>query len=327
MKESINSSIQEALNIATNWPINGELNVTNRSTIGGSMVYELNSGAEKFYLKSYTPWNSVANVQKIHEVWDVLHANNFRFTPTAIKAHTDTTTKVDDGLVWEISTEVPGIEIAEDSNDIQLASLTRAIGNFHICLKDIQKDRGLRIANVTNPQNVTNDLVWWTTKGETSIKQAYDESIFVYANEFAKTSSNVFAYYLDIDWMEVDSKLPKSVIHRDLTKHNVLFTKNRMSGLIDFEIMQYGSRLHDIARILIEFTDCSYEAIKIVVNEYGSLTDTEIKELKRWMLLLNCGLGFWTLKKLVDPKSNSPQIKEYLQSRLVKAVSIYDALV
>lgn len=65
---------------------------------------------------------------------------------------------------------------------------------------------------------------------------------------------------------KVDQKNPKTVLHMDFVRGNILFQENpeaKISGIIDFEKASYGSPLFDIARTLaFLIIDCKYKEEK-----------------------------------------------------------------
>ncbi|RIW32054.1 hypothetical protein D3H55_14380 [Bacillus salacetis] len=129
-------------------------------------------------------------------------------------------------------------------------------------------------------------------------------------------------------WLPKEASLPKVVIHGDWHPWNLLFNEgNEINNILDFDFLQRGERIHDIAYFLwaIRKTEGYEESAKHFLKGYGSLTGIEVEMLPvamaRASLFFICTASFVSnpvLELQVQLKDQKPFI-EWVLSQEGKA--------
>jgi Ser/Thr protein kinase RdoA (MazF antagonist) len=123
-------------------------------------------------------------------------------------------------------------------------------------------------------------------------------------------------------------KLPKQLIHRDLNLNNLIFKENELAGIIDFEMVEYNTRLFDMAYFLSSITGnldlnrvekSDYiSAVKSLVLGYNlvsNLTDIEKNALLNILKASELIFIAWFIKKgRLDLIENKLKVVEWLNN-------------
>ena len=86
--------------------------------------------------------------------------------------------------------------------------------------------------------------------------------------------------------------------HRDIHRHNVLFHNGKISGILDFECLEYAPRINDLAHItktslFVKDQVLGKKRFNLFLREYekiSSLTKQEKKLILLWLLKHNCNM-------------------------------------
>jgi len=97
--------------------------------------------------------------------------------------------------------------------------------------------------------------------------------------------------------------LPQGVIHADLFRDNVLFSQNRVSGLIDFYDAHNGPLVYDLAVTVCDWCidergNLNGPAAAALVHAYSREKSLNVHERQAWVESLRAaGLRFWLSRK------------------------------
>ncbi|MFP6781518.1 MAG: homoserine kinase [Gammaproteobacteria bacterium] len=98
-------------------------------------------------------------------------------------------------------------------------------------------------------------------------------------------------------------RLPRGVIHSDLFRDNVLFAKNRLSGLIDFYDAHKGPLVYDLAVTVCdwcidELGNLNTRAAASMVQAYSRVRRLNVREKQVWAESVRAAaLRFWLSRK------------------------------
>lgn len=117
---------------------------------------------------------------------------------------------------------------------------------------------------------------------------------------FYKLLKESITHYLDKN---------RLIIHGDFSPKNIIFNKNKVVGIIDFEVIEFAPRLSDLQYLA---KDVSYKKNKFEkkrynlfikeYNKWNKLTKEECNTLPFLMLLDECMAYLWVIKNLKNKK-------------------------
>ena len=124
-------------------------------------------------------------------------------------------------------------------------------------------------------------------------------------NVIDKNQLNLIQKAIEIQNIFVDSDLSTGMIHADLFRDNVLFSKNRISGVIDFYYSCYDPYIYDLAIVVNDWCNeennsINLEKFTLLVTEYNKYKKITDDEKKSWKnALVSAALRFY-LSRLID---------------------------
>ncbi len=106
-----------------------------------------------------------------------------------------------------------------------------------------------------------------------------------------------------------------ALIHGDLFQDNVLFEKNKITGILDFHHASIGYCMYDLAVIAIdwcqnkigELNDDSLQSMLKSYNDVKSITSDEFKFFRSFIVF--AALNFW-LSRLIGHQENRSRVKD-----------------
>ena len=159
------------------------------------------------------------------------------------------------------------------------------------------------------------------------LKKNKDESYFLSNLEFMKKAAN-FAY------KKLPKQSKKGIIHSDINFYNLIFLKNKIKGIIDFENYNYASRIWDIAYTIkmtcFEENNLKLGLVKAFLESYSKVYDLPKNYEDNFLptiLLDNCIYFIRAYEK-----EKSPELHETLESsreiyRILNSKKIMDKVV
>ncbi len=183
--------------------------------------------------------------------------------------------------VW-IYKKLPGVHSNRFTN-IQLKQVAKAVATYHRYVKDFP---------------IKGKLMG---KTYSQLKKRYSQmSKIKPKNKVDKMMLEALPMFQEILKKYYKINFSKNSLwnHRDIHRHNVLFKKGEISGIIDFECIDYGPRINDLAHItktsLFENgQNLSKERFNLFLREYekiNPLTKQERKLILPWLIKHNCNM-------------------------------------
>ena len=120
-----------------------------------------------------------------------------------------------------------------------------------------------------------------------------------------KTKLTLIEDSITIQKSFTQSNLPLGMIHADLFRDNVLFSKGKITGIIDFYYSCKDVYIYDLAVAAndwcnLEDNSINYEKLNLLLNEYNKFRKITEKEKLQWRnALVSAALRFY-LSRLVD---------------------------
>lgn len=318
------------IDILKNWNITGEIEDISHTGYSGSDIFKIKSADKTYILKGYPAKLSVENIRKTHEILDIAHQNNFHFLPYSVKTQNGDCAFNANAKVWDVVTFVLGSHLIENPTPSALANLSQTIAQFHIATKEVKIDQDIRHGNPISLQKIQDIFDWWNITRKTDKDKLLKAGILTVTEEFMDLSITFFEQSMKkFDWIDSFEKLPRCIVHSDLTKRNILFKNDEVTGIIDLESVRYNSRLLDIVRLAMEFTNASHDKVNKILQSYEEISPLQAYEKDNSMLylgVLNTTVNLWTVKNYISLHlQNSTNLSDFT-SKIHQAIGIYKML-
>ena len=241
------------------------------------------------------------NEQSLEEVDYLLSMTSYLFemgvpTPPPIDFNNGKSMMVKDGLAWTLLPFVEGQWL--ESNHSSLYSLGVIQANLHL---------------VNPPEKL---------RGNFSMGDTLFEKLFSIANEnhgwtdFLKMLKSESVLLKE----NIDTELPRGIIHGDLFPDNVIGTKENVKSILDFEEMCYGVLAFDLVMTFVGFGWENGQPVaerwKSLLAGYQSirkLNDDEINALPDLHRLATLSIAAWRYWQFVINFPNSEHADRYLE--------------
>ena len=257
--------INELLN---NWEI-GKVKSINKVKNAGIVNHNwiIKTSFKKYVLRKTSQFKKENDIKFELKYLSYLKDKKIRYQiPTPIKTKNgNLLIKTGEGNFW-LYEFIPGKQV-DNYNEDKLKKVTRMLVTYHQILKKSDLDNRSKLSPM-NKANVLEELKKF--RKSTFLKKSKD----VKDKLLLKQSSILLPILKGIDTINY-AKLKKYPIHRDLNADNILWNKNNLTGIIDFDNVSNTKEplLKDIA-IILQFlcVDKNYRLIvskaRIVINEY-----------------------------------------------------------
>lgn len=200
------------------------------------------------------------------------------------------------------------------ANKEQCAAVGNMLARMHVVTQHFPYTR----ANPRGPS-------WWATTANTLYQKISPDDTALLKDEL-----NFQASYRN-------NKLPHGIVHADLFRDNILFDKNKLTGLIDFYYACTDVLLFDIAITVNDWCNNKNSGLdplllEVLLSAYQQVRPFDNEELVAWPLMLRAAaLRFW-LSRLHDlhfPRSgeithtkNPNAFRQILSNRREKSYTI-----
>lgn len=214
------------------------------------------------------------------KVLSALHKNHFPYAiPYPLKnknrSYLASTGKT---LLW-VYPKIKGTHIKHYNNK-NIRSIACALATYHKYVKNIE---------ITNNRNIDSPKKLLEKYKEMRKQKADSER-----NKLMLNNIDLFEKCLN-KVKNINFNINKLPIHYDFHKGNLLFNKNKVVGILDFERMLYAPRMLDIAQLI----KCTYDngekkfvhKVNLILNEYNKINSLTKKEKAQVLLMLakdNC---------------------------------------
>tara|TARA_Y100000590_G_scaffold13842_2_gene16679 strand:+ start:8780 stop:9721 length:942 start_codon:yes stop_codon:yes gene_type:complete len=210
------------------------------------------------------------------------HINNKGLlSPLVIKTNNDELFKNIKNKPAAVIQKLEGKSITQPTNN-HCEQLGKILADFHIYGSDFA-------LNITNARGAV-----WAKKSLKKLDNVID-----------KNQLNLIQKAIEIQNIFVDSDLSTGMIHADLFRDNVLFSKNRISGVIDFYYSCYDPYIYDLAIVVNDWCNeennsINLEKFTLLVTEYNKYKKITDDEKTSWKnALVSAALRFY-LSRLID---------------------------
>lgn len=200
------------------------------------------AGRHIYALKCWPDWMTAEHLRQIHSRMSEARTGGCEFVPTVLLTRGADTVCTTEGRCWDVTTWMPGQQgrRGEISPD-RLAAACTAIALLHRawCTSPFRTER---CSAVTRRLIVLNR--WSTQRGTFDFSGSP-----ILARSLTLVSDRVIRCRALLEpWRTVP--VPSFACHGDLWGENILFTHDRVSGVIDYGAMRVDSPASDLARLL-----------------------------------------------------------------------------
>ena len=181
--------------------------------------------------------------------------------------------KIKDKAIWAYK-KING-KIIENTTNLQLKEMAIALATYHKHIKNF------KLTSKVERDTIKGLKTRFVSMGKIKPKNKLDrlmlENLELIQNLLKKVEDKKFAQHM----------LP---IHYDFHNKNVLYSKNKLTGILDFENVRIAPRIRDIAYLIK--TTVAYgknkfsKRMKFIINEYEKVTPLTMKEKKDIIFIL-----------------------------------------
>ena len=189
-------------------------------------------------------------------------------------------------------------------NDKNIKEMAKALATYHKAMKNykIPKDFN-KLHNYE-----------WISEELNDMKRIKPKN---YLDKLMLDNINIFINALKLkNKIKIEGLL---IVHSDFHKYNLLFNKEKLTGILDFENLTYGPRIRDLF-----FEKDNFSHSLLFINEYNKhnkLSKEEIDSLVKQKILRNCYSFRWayrgtmknTNKRVEMLKDTINKCKRYLE--------------
>lgn len=214
----------------------------------------------------------------IHYVLTQVAARGIDFVPVPIATLATGATFVEDGgHYWELTPWLPGAaDFREQPTRPRLAAAMVALGRFHVAAAEIG-DKGQVTGDRPAPAVLERlELVERLLAGELSrivqaCKQSLSRELDNRAGRILALAAGKLPPLVDPLRAAAHVALPLSPAIRDVHHQHVLFTGDRVTGLVDFGALRIDTPLADVARLVGSLAGDDQAARQFALESYDSL--------------------------------------------------------
>jgi homoserine kinase type II len=251
----------------------------------------------KYILRVYMEPRKLTSLMYEAEFTDYLRAKKFPYKiPQWLTNKSGKTLSDFKDLKYLMYEYIPG-NIIERHSDNQIKQVAKIISITHKAVLGFKPKNNKKTANAFSTywqRNELNDHV------PNAKKQNTLRSKILLKNE------KYYRKLLDeFDNKYKHVKLTKYIIHNDFNSHNILFQKNKISGLIDFDNCRLDFRVKDLAQYMIyglnNYLGIDFRKIRMFIKEYkkySSISDKELKCIPSILLNEQIGAFMWTYDRM-----------------------------
>jgi len=301
--DELRNTIAEQLNVGF---------ITTTKDLGGT--YNLNvllqTTSGTYVVRVYRPWVTYERVNMVQQVKQVLYKNAFPVAiPVASKAG-ETIFFYRDRYV-EVEHFIPHDEITETWQRYEIAF--SLLARLHTCFATQIEHIPFvppRVSNYGTPDV----LLAWTLQAEQRIRQTMNDKNTQMALTLCNDTVELLAR-MRVWWNGTGHSLPRQLTHGDYGTGNLLFQKERVVAILDFDFLAVRERIFDIAYTLywmfrriegsLSPDNLSWSRVGAMLKCYNSasthpLTEMEIQALP---LTIACVPLYWIAEAhiLSDP--------------------------
>jgi Ser/Thr protein kinase RdoA (MazF antagonist) len=228
--------------------------------MSGAQFWRVTAPRGTLALRRWPPEHPSADrLRFIHSVIIHAAANGITFVPTPIAARDGNTFVRHDGHLWEVTPWMPGVADYERApSDEKLAAAMIALAQFHNSVADYTPPPELvTTLHVAGPSAIPRRIDRLQNLRPSEIKKlssAIDDDTWpefgVVAREFLVQLPDVIPRGLAILEPLASANFPLQPCLRDIWHDHVLFTRNEVTGIVDFGAIDFDIPATDIARLL-----------------------------------------------------------------------------
>lgn len=200
--------------------------------------------------------------------------------PMIVKCNDNAIRSLDDETNYMVMEVCPGETKNTDTvNEIHMYSLGRACAIMHKCFAQLNTEKSLvDIHNLLNTlKNYHNDCV----------SKIPNDACLLYKQTVAKQEKIINS--LPEDFL---CSLPKGITHKDFAADNILFYKDSVSAILDFDTNYYGYRWQDIGRILLSLSlknkELNVDFVNAFISGYQEYLEINISHVANALRLSWC---------------------------------------
>ena len=320
----------EPSHILKNWNITGKIEDISHTGYSGSQIFKITAEDSEYILKGYPSKLSIGNIYKTHEILRTAREHNFNLLPNFVRTLNGDSVVREDNTLWDLVTFLSGSHMLNNPQTSILVNLTKEVAHFHLATNQVLIDDEIRHGNPISLRKIQEIFEWWQIIKKADNQKLSDAGVLDVVEEFIEFATLYFEKSMKrFDWDDSFKKLPRCIVHSDITKRNVLFDNDVVSGVIDLESVRYNSRLLDIARLAMEFANGNKESMKIILEAYDSvsaLTQHEKENAMLYVGVLNLTVTLWSIKNYISTHFQNYTNHSDFASKIQQGINIYKVL-
>ena len=250
----------------------------NRGGFSGAHLWRLQSAAGEFCLKEWPAGDLAADqLASIHGLLNSARRAGIDFVPNVTATTTGASVVIHDGRLWDLSTWLPGsADFHDRPSNARLAAAGEALARLHVAWQQVatRLDPCPVVARRLATLRRWRELLatgWQPTIAADDPVRPWAERAWQLLPRAVPEAERSLSVWLDVP-------LPLHAVWSDPWHDHVLFTGDRVTGLIDYGSVKEDHAAIDLARMLGSFVGADPAAWEVVFGAYTKVrpfTDRE----------------------------------------------------
>ena len=262
----------------------------NRGGFSGAQLWRLESSAGDFCLKAWPPVDLTAErLTGIHQLLRAARRAGVDFVPQALATSAGPSEVVSGGRLWDCSTWLPGAaDFHAHPSAARLAAAGAALARLHVAWQDQSPRNGpcpvvqRRRAGLQRWQDLLATGWQPTITPDDPVRPWAERAWQLLPHAVTQAQRALF------DWRDVPLRLHPC--WSDPWHAHVLFTGDRVTGVIDYGAVKEDHAAIDLARLLGSLVGDDYAAWEVALSAYAAIRPLTNQERLLIVVLEQVGL-------------------------------------
>jgi homoserine kinase type II len=244
----------------------------------GSQIWRVLAGRKPYCLRKWPAGQTAARLRLIHQILTHAAAEGIDFVPVPLSARSGEPLVPLAGHFWELAPWMPGrADYHEHPSPARLAAAMTALARFHVATASLASGRCQPPDDVAPPAIVERlNLVNQLLSGQfdriaAAIRTGLSSDLDKRAATIVSLARHRLPPLREPLAAAAQLRLPLQPAIRDVHQDHVLFTGERVTGLVDFGALRIDTPLADVARIVGSLVGDDSAGRQLALDAYSTV--------------------------------------------------------